>query len=54
MKEIFFRAGYFFFFLSLQAFLPRNQSKEYFFLKSPITSSEVKLSAAKIHQTLAQ
>ena len=40
--------------ISLQAFLPRNQCTGYFFLKSTITSSEVKLSAVKIHQTLAQ
>ena len=34
---------------SILKFSPRNQSTGYFFLKSPITSSKVKLSALKIH-----
>ena len=38
----------------LQAFSPWNQSADNFFLKSPLTSSKVKLSAAKIHQTFAE
>ena len=40
--------------VSLQAFPPQNQSAGYFYLKSPITPSKVKLSAPKIHQTFAQ
>ena len=40
--------------ISLQTFSPRNQSAGTFFLKSPITSSKVKCSAPKIHQTFAQ
>ena len=40
--------------ISLQTFSPRNQSAGSFFLKSPITSSKVKCSAPKIHQTFAQ
>ena len=40
--------------ISLQAFPPQNQSAGYFYLKSPITPSKVKLSAPKIHQTFAQ
>ena len=40
--------------ISLQVFSPRNQSAEYLSLKSPITSSKVKFSAAKILLTFAQ
>ena len=47
-------AGYFFPGIYLHAFFLSKSVYRTFFLKSPITSSKVKWSALKIHQTFGQ
>ena len=56
MREILFSAGYYFSLVySCKLFsLEISLQDIYIFFKSPITSSKVKLSAAKIHQTLSR